>query len=112
MQREFAAEQQSATQMAAGYNAKIRDLEAENHAKTKWALETSERLTADIKRVTHELAETVSLLKTAEETTIARTIWAQQLDANKQILETQLNAVRESRWIRLGRKLGLGPRLQ
>lgn len=109
VQREFAAEQQSATQMAAGYNAKIRDLEAENLAKTKWALETGERLTAEINRVTHELTETLRLLKTAEETAVTRTIWAQQLDAEKQVIETQLNAVRESRWVRFGRKLGLGP---
>jgi ubiquinone/menaquinone biosynthesis C-methylase UbiE len=109
VQREFAIEQQSATQMAAGYNAKIRELEAENVAKTKWALETSERLTAEIKQVTNDLTETLRLLKIAEETTVARTTWAQRLEAEQQVLETQLTAVRESRWVRLGRMLGLGP---
>lgn len=112
LQREFANEQQSATQMAAAYNAKIKDLEAENLAKTKWAVETSERLTAEINRVGQELTETLRCLKLAEETTVARTLWAQQLDAEKQLLETQLKAVRESRWVRLGRKLGLGPCLE
>ena len=97
--------------MAAAYDAKVRELETENVAKTQWALETDQRLTADIRRVTQELTETLRLLKTAEENTVARTIWAQRLDAEKQVLDTQLNAVRASRWVRFGRKLGLGPDL-
>jgi ubiquinone/menaquinone biosynthesis C-methylase UbiE len=112
VQRELAAEQHSATEMAAAYDAKIRELEAENLSKTQWALETNERLSAEISSATHELTETLRLLKTAEETVVERTNWAQRLDAEKQVLETRLSGVRESRWVRLGRTLGLGPDLK
>ena len=40
-----------------------------------------------------------------------RTAWALRLEEEKRQLEDQLNMVRASRWIRLGRKVGLGPAL-
>jgi SAM-dependent methyltransferase len=105
LQMELAAEQQAGAAVAAGYESKVRELEAENVAKTQWAVETDERLSAEIQRVTQELAECVRLLQTAEDTVVERTVWAQELEA-------RLNAVRASRWVKLGRKLGLGPAVQ
>lgn len=111
VQLEFAEEQKSAREMAAAYNSKVRELESENLAKTKWALETEERLVAELKDARQELAEALRLLKIAEDTVISRTVWAQQVELEKQALQSRLDAVRESRWLKLGRKLGLGPNL-
>jgi len=111
LQLELTAEQQNATEMAAAYDAKVRELETENLAKTQWALDTDQRLTAEIDRIAHELAECVRLLGPAEETVVERTLWAQRLEKEKQALESQLNAVRISRWVKAGRMVGLGPDL-
>ena len=111
LQLELTAEQQNATEMAAAYDAKVRELEVENVAKTQWALETDQRLTAEIDRIGQELAECVRLLGQAEETVVERTVWAQRLEQEKQALLSQLNAVRTSRWVKAGRTIGLGPDL-
>jgi SAM-dependent methyltransferase len=105
LQSELAAEQEAGAATAAGYDSKVLELEAENVAKTQWAMETDERLTSEIQRVRQELTVCVQLLETAENTVVERTVWAQQLEA-------QVNAVRSSRWVKLGRKLGLGPAVQ
>jgi ubiquinone/menaquinone biosynthesis C-methylase UbiE len=109
LQSEFASEQQSAVETARSYEAKVVELDAENLAKTKWALETDARLTAEIERITQELVRLNQLLQTAEETVVERTTMAQRLENQKQALEAQLNSVRASRWMKLGRKLGVGP---
>jgi ubiquinone/menaquinone biosynthesis C-methylase UbiE len=105
LQNELATEQNAGAAVAAGYESKVREVEAENVAKTQWAIETDQRLSAEIQRITQELAECVRLLHTAEDTAVERTVWAQELEA-------RLNAVRASRWVKLGRKLGLGPAVQ
>lgn len=109
VQTELTAEQRAAAEMAASYEAKVVELDAENIAKTKWALETEERLTCELQSRTAELAECVRLLTTAETTVEERTLWAQRIEAQRQALETQLHAVQASRWLKLGRRLGLGP---
>jgi len=109
LQLELEANRQEAEAIAMGYETKVAELEAENLAKTKWATDIDERLSAEIERVTHELAACVRFLQTAEDTVIERTAWAQRLQSEKQALEGQLNAIRASRWLKLGRKLGVGP---
>ena len=52
------------------------------------------------------------LLQTAEDTVVERTVWAQRIEAERQALEVRLNAIRASRWLKFGRKLGLGPAVQ
>ena len=98
--------------VSAGYEAKVRELESENRAKTEWALETETRLTQEIQEKTSELAETVSLLHAAEQTVEERTLWAQRAEAQREHFAAQLNLIRASRWIKLGRKIGLGPVIQ
>jgi hypothetical protein len=56
-----------------------------------------------------ELAECVRLLETAEATVEERTLWAQRVEAQRQV---QLSLIRASRWLRLGRKFGLGPLIE
>jgi len=102
LQDELAAEQQSVYATVAGYEAKVAELEAENRAKTEWARSTETRLTTEINDKSRELAECVRLLSSAEATVEERTLWAQRVEA-------QLSLIRASRWLKLGRKLGLGP---
>ncbi len=105
LQKQFAMEQTHAAQI-------ITELNEENRRKTEWAIETEQRLTADLERRAGQLAEAVRLLDRAEATVVERTDWARSLDAQLQETAALLAAVRQSRWLRLGRQLGLGPRVQ
>jgi ubiquinone/menaquinone biosynthesis C-methylase UbiE len=133
----LAAQQKSAAAVAAGYEAKVAELEEDTRARTEWALATEKRLSKeleqhrqvledqhrqlteqaqyldqqgkDLEERCRELAECVRLLDTAEATVTERTLWAQRVEAQRQELAAQLNLVRASRWLKLGRKLGLGP---
>jgi len=89
----------------------IADLNQENRAKTKWALETERRLTAELAERGAQLEATVKLLDQSEATIVERTQWAQRLDAQVQELAALVDQVRQSRWIKLGRTVGLGPQL-
>ena len=104
LQRQFAAEQGRSAEI-------IADLNQENLRKTKWAIQTEQRLNADLARQTAQLAEAVRLLDRAEATVIERTDWARTLEAQLQATAAQLALVRQSRWLKLGRQIGLGPRL-
>jgi hypothetical protein len=102
--------------MVLAYEAKVAELEADNQAKTQWAMETEAHLTAELERTLeslnskcHELVECVALLDRAEATVTERTLWAQRAETQRAQLQQQLNAVRASRWVRMGRKIGLGP---
>jgi ubiquinone/menaquinone biosynthesis C-methylase UbiE len=105
LQSQFASEQTRAAQI-------IADLNEENRRKTEWALDTERRLTADLDQRAGQLAEAVRLLDRAESTVVERTEWARSLDAQLQDTATQLAMVRQSRWLKLGRQLGLGPRVK
>lgn len=109
LQTEFANEQANAAAVAEGYARKVSELEQENLAKTNWAIDTEARLTADLAQRAGELAATVRLLDTAEATIVERTHWGQKLTEQLQLLRAQLDMIRESRWVRLGRVVGLGP---
>jgi SAM-dependent methyltransferase len=112
LQGEITAEQVAAREMATAYESKLREVEADNAAKTKWALETEERLTAELKVKSEELAQCVALLDTAERTVEERSLWAQRLEQERLELEAKLGSVRASRWYRMGRRLGLGPEVR
>jgi predicted SAM-dependent methyltransferase len=105
LQTEFKAEQVRAGQI-------IVDLNAENRRKTEWALDIEKRLTAEIEQCVGKLKETISLLDRAEATVVERTDWAHRLDAQLQDARAQLALVRQSRWLKLGRQLGLGPQVK
>jgi SAM-dependent methyltransferase len=111
LQAELERDQENARKTAAGYNAKIAALEQENREKTQWALDTESRLTAEIKAQVDELQKAVAALESTEAELQARTRWAAQLDEEKRRLQEQLGMVRASRWVRLGRKVGMGPAL-
>jgi SAM-dependent methyltransferase len=103
--------QDEAAAIAAGYARKVADLEQENREKTQWAIDTETRLTADLAARTEQLAATVRLLDQAEATVVERTQWAQRVEAELTKLQTVMAMIRQSRWVKLGRKIGLGPQV-
>jgi SAM-dependent methyltransferase len=111
LQEELAREQESARRVVAAYNAKIAALEQDNREKTKWALDTEARLTAEIRQIATALAQTAATLEQTEIDLKERSARALQLEEEKRQLEDVLNLVRASRWVKLGRKVGLGPAL-
>jgi 2-polyprenyl-3-methyl-5-hydroxy-6-metoxy-1,4-benzoquinol methylase len=111
LQEELARDQENARAVVAGYNAKVAALEQENREKAQWALDVEARLTGEIGKIADALATTGAALEQTEKDVQERTAWALRLEEEKRQLEDQLNMVRASRWIRLGRKVGLGPAL-
>ena len=103
--------QQELETVAAGYARKVAELEQENREKTEWAIDIEKRLTLDLKARAQQLAETVDRLDAAEQTVIERTQWAQRLEAELAELRAVLAMIRDSRWVRMGRTVGLGPRV-
>lgn len=103
--------QEQAVAIATGYKGKVAELEEENKQKTAWAFEIETRLTADLAARARHLVQTVQLLDAAEQTVIERTEWARRLEGELNQIQTQLAMIRQSRWIKLGRTVGLGPRL-
>jgi len=99
--------QQENETLRAAAEARIRELEAENEKATAWALDTESRLTKEIEDKT----QCLQLLQEAERTVEERTVWAQNLKRQSDELESQVAQMKESRWVKFGRKLGLGPDL-
>ena len=122
MQQEVAGEQERALAVAQGYRTKVSELEQDLEAKAQWAL----GLDAQLKTAVEALHRT-------EQELTDRTAWANQLDeANRglrqqvgafenqllqlaekiSLLQNQLEMYRQSRWVKLGRTVGLGPAQQ
>ena len=70
-----------------------------------------QELTARLTERAEEHAATVRLLDRAEATVIERTLWAQRLDAELVRAKELLEMIRQSRWLKLGRSIRLGPKL-
>ena len=132
LQEELARQQAAALEIAAAYEAKIKQLEDDSARTARWAVETETRLTGELSAMQvvleekcqeldakcQELAACVDLLHAAEATIEERTDWAlrvqSELDqARAEIEKTTalLNFVKASRWVQLGRAVGLGPKL-
>lgn len=99
-------------EMAAGYARAIERLESENVQKTQWARDTETRLTKEILATREQLAECARLLDAAEALVVERTHWAQNEAARREEAEAVLEMVRQSRWVKFGRRLGAGPALE
>jgi SAM-dependent methyltransferase len=97
--------QNELAELAAGYQAQVAHMEREDQVKTEWALKAS----AELEAKCAELAGCVRLLDIAEATVSERTVWAQTAEAQRAALAAQLEMVRASRWVKMGRKVGLGP---
>jgi ubiquinone/menaquinone biosynthesis C-methylase UbiE len=106
------SERQESDALARGYEAKVSELEQENVARAEWAVATEARLSKEIEEKGRELVECLRLLEAAEATVVERTVWAQREAALRAEMAAQLDLIRVSRWVRLGRKLGVGPDLK
>jgi SAM-dependent methyltransferase len=116
LQEEFAREQQNARQVAEGYAAKVASLERDIQDKTRWAIDTETSLTAVIRDQTERLSLAVADLGSAvealhhtEKELEERTAWALRLQDETRRFEEQVALFRASRWVKLGRTVGLGP---
>jgi SAM-dependent methyltransferase len=98
LQQELAAQQAAA-------QAKIAELDRENRAKSEWAQQLNAQMDAKLR----ELTQCVEYLHQAERTVEERTRWAQGLDAEVERLRRKLAVLEASSWVRLGRRVGLGP---
>lgn len=84
----------------AGYAAKVAQIEAENDAKTGWA----RRLEAELAAKGKDLVRCLEMLHAAEKTVEERTVRMLRL-------QEQLGCAKASRWVKLGSRFGLGPKL-
>ena len=116
LQEELARDQENARKLAEGYQAKVAEMEEDLRAKTKWAIDTETRLTAEVEQQTAALAKAVNQLHETENELEQRTAWAKSLEeesrkweAEARRLQVQVALYQGSRWVRLGRKVGLGP---
>ena len=109
LQTELAEEQESGRRTAAAYEAKVSDLEADVLSKIKWAKDVEAALIIEVKKQTADLVKAVDALHQTEKELAERTEWALRLNRESAELARQLALYRESRWVKLGRKVGLGP---
>jgi SAM-dependent methyltransferase len=107
LQAEVLREQQHSQTVAEGYAAKVAELEQELRA-----------VGADAEHQTAALGRAVEALHRTEKELDERTAWAQRLQEENAALESRavqldhhLTLYRTSRWVKLGRKVGLGPTL-
>ena len=107
LQEEMAAEQERARHTAEGYAAKVAELEADIRAKVQWAAD----LNAEVRKQTGALVATMAQLQLTEKELEERTAWALQLQEEARLMGDQVALFRASRWVKLGRKVGLGPDL-
>jgi SAM-dependent methyltransferase len=109
LQSEIAAEQESARQTVEGYEAKVVELEADIQSKIKWAKDVESALIVEIKKQTAELVKAVEALDRTDKELQERTEWALRLEKESTELGRLVELYRTSRWVKLGRKVGLGP---
>ncbi|MGP8247968.1 MAG: methyltransferase domain-containing protein [Bryobacteraceae bacterium] len=107
LQAELAGEQESARRMAEGYALQVNRMEKDVQEKAGWARDAEARLEAEI--ADKKLA--LDALHRTETERDERTAWALRLQEQTQALEARLALYRGSRWVKLGRKVGLGPEL-
>ncbi|MBS1872018.1 MAG: methyltransferase domain-containing protein [Acidobacteria bacterium] len=111
LQDAYADEQRRAMEAVNAYEKQVRGLQDEGEAKTRWALETERRLTAEIERLKAQLGEVIALKESVEAAFEERTRWALQLKAQLEAAEGKLAGAQASRWVKTGRLFGIGPEL-
>jgi hypothetical protein len=111
LQAELEQQQAAASEAVAGYEAKIASLEREIAAQRAAAEARIAALEAELNAKCDELAKCVEMLHSAEATVEERTHWAHALQGEVEALNALLAMARQSRWLRLGRAIGLGPEL-
>lgn len=93
------------SQQASGYQDKVSSLEDELARAHAWGASLDGQLAAK----QQEHADTLAALHHTEAELDERTKWAQTLDAERDRLTQQVAMAAGSRWVKLGRRLGVGP---
>jgi SAM-dependent methyltransferase len=96
------------SERAVSFEAKITELEKENDERTRWAVDSR----AELDKKVEELSGCVDALHRTEKLLEERTAWAQDLDRRSKDLEARMRLVEGSRWVRIGKTLGMGPKLR
>lgn len=111
LQEELAREQTKARITVAAYESEIARIERERQETIERAVEIQRSLTEELDARTGELVKCIEYLHAAEATIEERTVWGQaaQTAADKRL--ARLLLIRDSRWVKLGRKLRIGPAL-
>jgi len=109
LQDELEHEHAAWAQTSSAYETKIGELERDVEDKIRWAREVETALTAEVQKQTADLVAAVDALHRTEKELDERTAWARRLEGEANGLGHQLALVRASRWVKLGRKVGLGP---
>lgn len=114
LQQELAREQENARQTVAAYDAKVADVEQDLSSKIAWAKDAEAWLAVEIA----EKKRAVDALHQSETDLEERTAWALKMEeelhrteAEVRRLAGQVALYQASRWVKLGRKVGLGPQL-
>ncbi len=125
LENELANQHQEAAQVVSAYEQRLKTVESEAadlarwHASNQAALEKQmgelsshiQKLDGEIARAASQLSEYQKKLDETESVVIERTQWAQREQAAREASESKLSAVEASRWIRMGKAFGLGPKL-
>jgi SAM-dependent methyltransferase len=118
LEDEMAAQQAAAKEAIAAYesenerlNQEYAKLEAQLAAAIAWGQKTETELFEQLEASRAEFAKCLELFHQAESTIEERTLWAQSLEIEIKNLNAQLESFRGSKWIRLGRSIGLGPKV-
>ena len=90
LQAEMAEEQENARQVAAAYEAKVTDLEADIRSKIKWAQDVETALTIEVRKQTADLVKAVEALHHTEKELYDRTEWALRLEKESTELARQV----------------------
>ncbi len=124
MEGELARQHAESAQVVAAYEARLKEVETEAAQQALWARENEAKLNtqlaeisahvskldADLKRAADQLGEYQKKLDEAEALVIERTLWAQTEQKHREEAEGKVSSFEASRWIRMGKAIGLGPR--
>ena len=110
LQEELTAQQTAGQASVNGYEAEIARLDGERAAAIAWGQAKDTELLAQLEASRAEFAKCLALFQQAEMTIEERTLWAQSLAAEIDNLRARLESVRASKWVRLGRSMGIGPK--
>lgn len=109
LQNELAAEQSAARGVVEAYDKKVLELEEDVRQRTQWALDTESRLGKELTDKLDELAKCVEMRRQSEDLLEQRRLLIEQLQQKISTLDRQLSMYQASRWVKLGRRIGLGP---
>ncbi len=111
LQQEIESQQAAAKTAVDGYEAELARLETEKDTAIQWGQKKEVELLAQLESSQAEFTKCLALFREAETTIEERTKWAQSLEAEVENLKQQLESIRGSKWIRLGRSIGFGPKV-